>query len=236
MYVDCRLNAQGSNCATVFDPRALKHLLRSSDGIPRKINMLCRNAMREAFYAGERKVDSRIARKVAAEYQESVSITGRRSAARRLLMRALVASTAFASLVLLGLVYPHFWPDWVHNHIVASGEVAEAPLDPIEMVERAQAARHLKKDSAAIPERATFSTSDQVELRALIARAAAPAAPKVDVTGPAAAPEMRRGLSAPAAATLTAGIQKTTRVTAPPAMKSISVRSDEVSNAEDSVE
>ena len=154
------------------------------------------------------------------------------SAARRLLMPALVAGTVLASLVLLGLVYPRFWPDWVDNHIVASGEVAEAPLDPIEIVERAQAARHCKNDSATSPERPTFPTPEPVELRALIdRRAAGPAAIKVDLTGPATAPEMRTALSAPAAATLTAGIQIPTGVTAAPAAKSISVRTRELSNA-----
>jgi general secretion pathway protein A len=41
MYVECRLIAQGSKCSTIFAPGALECLLRQSDGIPRKINMLC---------------------------------------------------------------------------------------------------------------------------------------------------------------------------------------------------
>src|SRR5580692_8364618 len=53
MYVECKLSAQGSKCSTIFEPRALNHLLRRSDGIPRKINMICHNAMLASFHAME---------------------------------------------------------------------------------------------------------------------------------------------------------------------------------------
>ena len=46
---------------------ALKRLLRRSDGIPRKINMLCHTAMQAAYNAGERKVSYKTANKIAAE-------------------------------------------------------------------------------------------------------------------------------------------------------------------------
>ena len=66
-YVECKLSAQGSNCAAIFERGALKRLLRRSDGIPRKINMLCHTAMQAAYNAGERKVSYKTANKVAAE-------------------------------------------------------------------------------------------------------------------------------------------------------------------------
>src|ERR1700694_2815546 len=50
MYVECKLSAQGGKCSAVFAPRALECLLRRSDGIPRKINMLCQNAMLAGFH------------------------------------------------------------------------------------------------------------------------------------------------------------------------------------------
>src|ERR1700674_1152051 len=52
-YVESKLIAQGSTIAALFEPRALPHLLKRSDGIPRKINMLCHTALNAAFYANE---------------------------------------------------------------------------------------------------------------------------------------------------------------------------------------
>src|SRR5216683_1427374 len=71
-YVECRLSAQGSNCAAIFERGALERLLKRSDGIPRKINMLCHTAMQVAYNGGEKKVSYKTARKVAAEYHDSV--------------------------------------------------------------------------------------------------------------------------------------------------------------------
>jgi general secretion pathway protein A len=97
MYVECRLNAQGGKCSAIFEPRALECLLRRSDGIPRKINMLCHSAMMAAFYAGE-KVSLSTAKKTAAEYRDSVNIAKRRSVFRPLAIPALIVGTALASL------------------------------------------------------------------------------------------------------------------------------------------
>jgi general secretion pathway protein A len=234
MYVECRLSAQGGKCATIFEPRALNHLLRCSDGIPRKINMLCHNAMVAGFHALERKVSFSTAKKVAAEYQQSVGITYRRSRARRLLMPMLAVGAA--SLLLLGFRYRHFWPGWVRNRIVAFGGPADQALEPLEIVERAQAAKHLKTvepagvqghpDSGAKPKAATDLAPHPVELRASSAPgAAAPAAPKSDATGPATAPGIPLFSTASAAAAVSAGIPKQTGVPAAPQQRSqITVR------------
>jgi len=113
-YVECRLSAQGGTCSAIFERRALDKLLRRSDGIPRKINMLCDNAMQAAFYAGERKVSLRTAEKIAEECHGSVSITNRKSGIRPLGMPALIAG--IASLLLLSVVYRKVWSDWLLNH------------------------------------------------------------------------------------------------------------------------
>src|ERR1700731_2297755 len=60
-YVECRLSAQGSQCSAIFAPGALKCLLQRSDGIPRKINMLCHSAMIAAYAAGDRKISLKTA-------------------------------------------------------------------------------------------------------------------------------------------------------------------------------
>ena len=96
MYVECRLNAQGGKSSAIFGPGALNHLLRRSDGIPRKINMLCHSAMMAAFSARE-KVSLSTAKKIAAEYRDSVNIAKRRSVFRALAIPALIVGTALAS-------------------------------------------------------------------------------------------------------------------------------------------
>jgi len=97
-YVECKLSAQGSNCAAIFERGALKRLLRRSDGIPRKINMLCHTAMQAAYNAGERKVSYKTANKVAASYHDSVKIKKQGFSLRPLAMPALIAGTAFVLL------------------------------------------------------------------------------------------------------------------------------------------
>jgi LysM repeat protein len=102
MYVDCMLSAQGGKAANLFEYNALERLLRVSDGIPRKINMLCHTAMLTAFHGGERKISLRTARKTAFEYQESVGLKKRRSIWRM----ASVAGATMAALIALALLHP----------------------------------------------------------------------------------------------------------------------------------
>ena len=122
-YVESKLIAQGSTIAALFEPRALPHLLKRSDGIPRKINMLCHTAMNAAFYANERKVSVGTAKKTAAEYHDSVAIIKRRpSRMRLLLMPPLAIGVGVAALLLLGLVYPNGASEWVRDHTISYGK------------------------------------------------------------------------------------------------------------------
>jgi general secretion pathway protein A len=107
LYVECRLSAQGGKSSAIFETRALKRLLRRSDGIPRKINMLCHNAMLAAFHAGERKVSDKTAKKIAAEYHESVGIVKPKSRAQLLVTSALAAAAMLALLIAVGAVLPN---------------------------------------------------------------------------------------------------------------------------------
>lgn len=107
LYVECRLSAQGGKSSAIFETRALKRLLRRSDGIPRKINMLCHNAMLAAFYAGERRVSDKTAKKIAAEYHESVGIVKPKSRAQLLVTSALAAAAVLALVVAVGAVLPN---------------------------------------------------------------------------------------------------------------------------------
>jgi type II secretory pathway predicted ATPase ExeA len=193
-YVECRLSAQGSKCSAIFEPGALKCLLRRSDGIPRKINMLCHSAMLDAYSAGKKKVSLETAKKTAAEYHDSVSFTNQRSGARSLGIKpTLIVSTALASLLLLGLVYPNVWSDWVVRHTVSFGRAIEQTVRSVKRVRTVeQPSVEGHPDSGAKPKAATPIAPDPVELRASLSPgAAAPAAPKSDVDGPTIVPEAR---------------------------------------------
>jgi general secretion pathway protein A len=135
-YVECKLSAQGSNCAAIFERGALKRLLRRSDGIPRKINMLCHTAMQAAYNAGERKVSYKTANKVAASYHDSVKIKKQGFSLRPLAMPALIAGTALAALWLFGFIQPSLWSDWVRNHTVSYGGAVEQTVGSVKPAEQ----------------------------------------------------------------------------------------------------
>jgi LysM repeat protein len=104
----------------------LERLLRLSDGIPRKINMLCHGAMLAALCAGQRKVTIGIAKQTAAEYLAAVGLAKPRYGVKL----AAIGSTALASLMLLGLVYPNAWSAWVLNRAVSFGAVISHKTQP----------------------------------------------------------------------------------------------------------
>lgn len=68
-YVDYRLAARQGRMKRTFAGNALAHLIEHSGGIPRRINVLCHNAMLLAYSAGARKVKLEAARTAVAEYE-----------------------------------------------------------------------------------------------------------------------------------------------------------------------
>ena len=136
MYVESKLIAQGGTVSGLFEPRALPHLLKKSDGIPRKINMLCHTALNAAFYANERKVSVGTAKKTALEYHDSVAIVRRRPSRKKWLLLPLLAGVGVAAMLLLGVVYPNGASEWVRDHTLNFGKARpvaqpdeEGPLD-----------------------------------------------------------------------------------------------------------
>lgn len=69
-YVDYRLAAFGGSAETLFARGALQYLLARSRGIPRRINVLCHNAMLRADLAGEARVTLESARAAALEVED----------------------------------------------------------------------------------------------------------------------------------------------------------------------
>jgi type II secretory pathway predicted ATPase ExeA/LysM repeat protein len=219
MYVDCRLNAVGGKCSAIFEPRALECLLRRSDGIPRKINMLCYSAMMAAFYSGENKVSHKTAKKIAAEYHDAVAIEHRKPGTWPLAMRALIVGAALGSLLIAGFVYPNVWSD-ILNHTFSFGRANEQTVPP-----DSRATRH-RKGSGSRHEPKAALTPHPVESQASLAPvAAATAAPKSDVAGPATTPGIPIVSTAPAVAAVSAGTQKPAGAsTAPEQRRQITVK------------
>jgi type II secretory pathway predicted ATPase ExeA/LysM repeat protein len=137
-YVECRLSAQGGKISSLFEPGALKQLLRKSDGIPRKINMLCHTAMEAAYSNAERKVSYKTARKVASEYHDSVSIN--RDKFPSWLKPALIGA-AFSTALLMAVAYPRVWSGSSDRNLPFGGKIASA----------AKEARQAKHDTADKP-------------------------------------------------------------------------------------
>ncbi len=174
-YVECRLSAQGSNCAAIFERGALKRLLRRSDGIPRKINMLCHTAMQAAYNAGERKVSYKTANKTAADYHDSVRIKKEGFSTQSLVVSAVVV--ALAALLLLGFFHPNIWP-WKLNHTATATEQTVRskrakqvkpveqlkPIEPAKPVEQVKPVEQIKAvDPAKLVEQTKPSEQPGVE-------------------------------------------------------------------------
>jgi phage tail protein X len=212
-YVECRLSAQGGSCAAIFEPHALNSLLRRSDGIPRKINMLCHTAMQAAFYAGDKKVTLKTAKKVAAEYQDSVGIQNHGSSSRPLGMPTLLVGTAIAALLLFGFVYP-IWSDWVLIRSGPSGMAIEQAAQPVKTALQVKTGEepplHWHSNNGAKAKANTSVESQPLPLRtSFVPGAPTAAASKNDGAASATAP----------AAAVNAGIQKQNRLRAAPAQR-----------------
>jgi type II secretory pathway predicted ATPase ExeA len=222
MYVDCRLNAVGGKVSGIFEPRALECLLRRSDGIPRKINMLCYNAMMAAFYSGENRVSHKTAKKTAAEYHDAVAIEFRKPGTWARVMPPLIVGVALGSLLLVGFVYQNVWSDWILNNTVSSARANERTVRPEGRATGYRKSSGIRREAKA----ATSLMPHRVESHASpVPVGAASAAPKGDVAGPAMTPGMSMASIAPAAATVSAGAQKPTGVSAAPEPRSqITVR------------
>jgi len=67
-YIAQRLRASGGNAKRIFKPGALRYVVRHSGGIPRRINVLCHNAMLLAYSASAHQVDTRMVRVAVTEY------------------------------------------------------------------------------------------------------------------------------------------------------------------------
>ncbi|HZO81749.1 MAG TPA: AAA family ATPase [Candidatus Binataceae bacterium] len=109
-YIDCRLRAKGGTARKIFASAALNHLIERSRGVPRRINVLCHNAMLLGYAAGAKRVSLAMAHTAVAEYEDLLGPAYPRGASEapapaaerssRWVARAALAVTALALAVL----------------------------------------------------------------------------------------------------------------------------------------
>jgi general secretion pathway protein A len=69
-YIDYRLRAKGGTSVRIFKQKALNYIVAASAGIPRRVNVLCHNAMLLAYAEGAKVVTLKMAKAAVAEYQD----------------------------------------------------------------------------------------------------------------------------------------------------------------------
>jgi hypothetical protein len=112
-YVDFHLREQGSNARRIFKHRALEYIVDHGDGLPRRLNVICHNAMLLAYAAGRRKVSVSSAREAVDEYGNflagaplsGVSNAGSRSQRERLHFGPGIAAAVPIALLALATGY-----------------------------------------------------------------------------------------------------------------------------------
>jgi hypothetical protein len=67
------LRAVNSTTKRIFKSGALRYLIRHGGGIPRRLNVLCHNAMLLAYSGGARMVDTRMVEAAVTEYDSLFS-------------------------------------------------------------------------------------------------------------------------------------------------------------------
>lgn len=137
-YIDCRLRAKGGAARRIFAAGALNCLIEHSYGIPRRINVLCHNAMLLGYAAGSKKVSVAMARSAVAEYEDLIGANSLYMPAERGQMRGPLApqparvmrpgrwiaraALAVTMLALAALAAIYIWP--------AQTLLASNPLHP----------------------------------------------------------------------------------------------------------
>jgi LysM repeat protein len=139
-YVDYRLAAYGGSVETLFARGAIDHLLAHSRRIPRRINVLCHNAMLRAFHAGEsrvslesacdavREVDRVFAGPHLAALSATSSFVQRRVQALVTAMPGLAPALIAATLAIAGIGSLYFWNSQASHRAELIGMDAVGPV------------------------------------------------------------------------------------------------------------
>lgn len=74
-YIEYRLRLRGGRTNRIFTGRAIKSAITISRGVPRRANILCHNAMLQAFAFGVQRVTEKIVKTVASEYDGDYAVS-----------------------------------------------------------------------------------------------------------------------------------------------------------------
>jgi general secretion pathway protein A len=152
-YIDYRLRSKGGSAPKIFKPKALNYLVASSAGIPRRVNVLCHNAMLLAYAEGAKQVTLKMAKAAVAEYQDLFTAAIKASSTENPTPRAgglrlgwipgvTAAAAAIAGLLIAIIVFGSRLGHWTH-------EVVELNDPQDQTLELPQAAAVIPSEAAA---------------------------------------------------------------------------------------
>lgn len=124
-YIDYRLRSKGGTSAKAFKRNALKCLVAASAGIPRRVNVLCHNAMLLAYAAGAKQVTLKMAKEAVAEYNDLFTAAVKASSNENPRPRdgwklgwipgLTAAAAAIAGLVMALMAFSSYIGNWTHR-------------------------------------------------------------------------------------------------------------------------
>ncbi|OPX20820.1 MAG: hypothetical protein BZ151_02260 [Desulfobacca sp. 4484_104] len=102
-YIDHRLQQVGSSYQAIFEPKCEKLLYQLTDGVPRRINQLCDNALLSCMAEGVRKVNRQVLKKAHEALLTDVIFTPKASVKPWKNMALWIPLTACAAFLIIGL-------------------------------------------------------------------------------------------------------------------------------------
>ena len=103
-YIEHRLSVAGLNNSSIFDKRALDIIIKEADGVPRKLNILCDNALITGFGLQKNPVTASIAKEVVADF---ASPRKEQPRIRRWQIAALIGLGLFVALLIALFLSPY---------------------------------------------------------------------------------------------------------------------------------
>ena len=103
-YIEHRLSVAGHNNSSIFDKRALDIIIKEADGVPRKLNILCDNALITGFGLQKNPVTASIVKEVVADF---ASPRKEQPRIRRWRIAVLIGLGLFAALLIALFLSPY---------------------------------------------------------------------------------------------------------------------------------
>jgi general secretion pathway protein A len=159
-YIDYRLRAKGGTAPKIFKPKALKYIVAASAGVPRRVNVLCHNAMLLAYAEGAQQVTLKMAKAAVAEYQDLFTAAIKASSNENPTPRDggfrlgwIPGFTAVAAAIAgLFIAIVAFGPHLGRNHRMPIPEIAGAHDETLELPQSAVVAHpEAEADSSTTP-------------------------------------------------------------------------------------